>query len=83
MFVLFCKKSGCVKLTCTQNPTEVMTLSPNVDTYFNILEFNDNTDYTGKYLKVVNGALVDLGYLKDLEDTDAIENCGHCPPLFE
>jgi hypothetical protein len=62
MFVISCKESGCVKLTCTQNPKDVMKLSPNVDTYFNILEFDDNTDYTGKYLKVVNGTLVDLGY---------------------
>jgi|688.fasta_scaffold1229876_2 hypothetical protein len=83
MFVISCKESGCVKLTCTQNPKDVMKLSPNVDTYFNILEFDDNTDYTGKYLKVVNGALVDLGYVKDLEGTDAIEDCGNCPPLFE
>ena len=64
MFVISCKESGCVKLTCTQNPKDVMKLSPNVDTYFNILEFDDNTDYTGKYLKVVNGALNTIGSLK-------------------
>lgn len=83
MFVIACKETGCVKLTCTEDPRNVMNLSSNIFEHFDVLEFNDNTNYSGKYLKVINGALVDLGYLKDIEKSGALEDCNNCPSLFE
>jgi hypothetical protein len=82
MFVIACRETGCVKLTCTQDPREVMELSPNLDEHFDVLEFNDDTDYTDKHLKVIDGSLVDLGYIRDMENIVA-EDCNNCPPLTE
>lgn len=82
MFVISCRETGCVKLMCTQDPREVMQLSPNLDEHFDVLEFDDDTDYTGKHLKVIDGSLVDLGYIKDIE-TIVAEDCNNCPPLTE
>lgn len=82
MFVIACRETGCVKLMCTQDPREVMQLSPNLDEHFDVLEFDDDTDYTGKHLKVINGSLVDLGYIRDVENIVA-EDCNNCPPLTE
>lgn len=82
MFVIACRETGCVKLTCTEDPRNVMELSPNLDEHFDVLEFDDNNDYTGKHLKVIDGSLVDLGYIKDIESTVA-EDCNNCPPLTE
>lgn len=82
MFVIVCKESGCVKLTCTQNPRSVMALASDIDTHYNIVEFENETPetYQGKFLKVINGALVDLGYFVDLEKEGTLEDCGQCPP---
>jgi len=82
MFVIVCKESGCVKLTCSQNPRNVMALAPDVDTHYDIIEFqNDNPEtYQGKFLKVINGELIDLGYVLELEKEGKIEGCGDCPP---
>jgi hypothetical protein len=82
MFVIACRETGCVKLTCTQDPREVMELSPNLDEHFDVLEFDDDTDYTDKHLKVIDGSLVDLGYIRDMENIVA-EDCNNCPPLTE
>jgi hypothetical protein len=82
MFVIVCRETGCVKLTCTEDPRNVMELSPNLDEHFDVLEFDDNTDYTGKHLKVIDGSLVDLGYIRDMENIVA-EDCNNCPPLTE
>lgn len=81
MFVIVCKESGCVKLTCSQNPRDVMALAPNIDTDYDIIEFENETPgtYQGKFLKVINGALVDLGYVSELEKEGKIEDCGQCP----
>jgi hypothetical protein len=59
-----------------------MELSPNLDEHFDVLEFNDDTDYTDKHLKVIDGSLVDLGYIRDMENIVA-EDCNNCPPLTE
>ena len=82
MFVISCKESGCVKLTCTQNPRIVMALAPDVDTHYNILEFENEIleAYQGKFLKVINGELIDLGYVSELEKEGKLEGCGDCPP---
>ena len=65
---------------CSQDPREVMELSPNLDEHFDVLEFDDNNDQTGKHLKVIDGYLVDLGYTKDMENIVA-EDCNNCPSL--
>lgn len=80
MFVIACRETGCVKLTCTEDPRNAMELSSNLDEHFDVLEFDDNNDYTGKHLKVIDGALVDLGYIRDIENTVA-EDCNNCPSL--
>ena len=51
-----------------------------VDERINNAEFDDNNDYTGKYLKIIDGSMVDLGYVKDIESIVA-EDCNNCPPL--
>jgi hypothetical protein len=82
MFVIVCKESRCVQLLCSQDPKTVMALSPNVETNFDIIEFADKTveQYQGKFLKVINGELIDLGYTLELEKEGKIEGCGDCPP---
>ena len=82
MFVIVCNESGCVKLSSTQNPRTVMALAPNVDAHYDIMEFENKTPetYQGKFLKVIDGELVDLGYVSELEKEGKIENCGDCPP---
>jgi hypothetical protein len=82
MFVIVCKESGCVKLTCTQNPRTVMALAPDVDTHYDIIEFENETPetYQGKFLKVIDGEIIDLGYVSELEKEGKIEGCGDCPP---
>lgn len=82
MFVIVCNESGCVKLSSTQNPRTVMALAPDVDAHYDIIEFENETPetYQGKFLKVINGELVDLGYFVDLEKQGALEDCGQCPP---
>lgn len=80
MFVISCRETGCVKLTCTEDPRNAMELNPNLDEHFDVLEFDDNNDYTGKHLKVIDGALVDLGYIRDIENT-VTEDCNNCPSL--
>ena len=82
MFVIACKETGCVKLTCTEDPRNIMQLSHNFEEHFEVLQFDDNNDYTGKHLKVIDGSLVDLGYTKDVESAVA-EDCNKCPPLTE
>lgn len=81
MFVIVCNKSGCVKLSSTQNPRTVMALAPDVDAHYDIIEFENETPetYQGKFLKVINGELVDLGYFVDLEKEGTLEDCGQCP----
>ncbi len=63
MFVIVCKESGCVKALNSLDPRTVMELAPDVNTHYNIIEFENEVleDYQGKYLKVINGNLVDLG----------------------
>jgi hypothetical protein len=82
MFVIACKDSGCVQLSSSQDPRIVMALAPDVDVHYNIVEFSDKTieQYKDKALKVVDGALIDLGYRLDLEKEGKIEDCGDCPP---
>ena len=82
MFVIVCKESGCVQLSCSQDPRIVMALAPDVETNFDIIEFADKTteQYQGKSLKVINGELIDLGYTLELEKEGKIEGCGDCPP---
>lgn len=81
MFVIVCKESGCVKLTCSQNPRNVMALAPDVDTHYDIIEFENETPetYQGKFLKVINRELIDLGYVLELEKEGKLEGCGDCP----
>lgn len=81
MFVIVCKESRCVQLICSQDPRIVMTLAPDVDTHYDIIEFENETPetYQGKFLKVINEELVDLGYFVDLEKEGEIEGCGGCP----
>lgn len=80
MFVIACRETGCVKLTCTEDPRNVIELSPNLDDHYDVLEIDDDNDYTGKHLKVIDGSLVDLGYIRDMENIVA-EDCNNCPPL--
>jgi hypothetical protein len=82
MFVIVCKESGCVKALNSLDPRTVMELAPDVDTHYNIIEFENEVleNYQGKYLKVINGNLVDLGYFSDLEKEGKIEDCGNCAP---
>jgi hypothetical protein len=58
-----------------------MALAADVETNFDIVEFADKTteQYQGKFLKVVNGDLVDLGYVSELEKQGAVDGCGDCP----
>lgn len=83
MFVIVCKESGCVKLISSSNPRDTMVLAADLDEHFFIKEFNDDNDYTGKFLKVVDDTLVDLGYVLDLEASGEIANldCDSCPPV--
>lgn len=85
MFVLACKESGCVKLICSQNPHEALVLPTNVYEHFELYEFIDNSDYTGKFLKVINNQLVDMGYFIELEaqKSTTLLDCDECPPLYE
>lgn len=82
MFVIVCNESGCVKLSSTQNPRTVMALAPDVDAHYDIIEFENVTPetYQGKFLKVIDGEIVDLGYVSELEKEGKIEGCGDCPP---
>jgi hypothetical protein len=82
MFVIVCKESRCVQLLCSQDPKTVMALAPDVDTHYDIIEFENETPetYQGKFLKVINGELIDLGYVLELEKEGKIEGCGDCPP---
>ena len=82
MFVIVCKESGCVKAINSLDPRTVTALAPDVDTHYNIIEFkNENPEtYQGKFLKVINKNLVDLGYFVDLEKEGKLEVCGDCPP---
>ena len=80
MFVIACRETGCVKLTCTEDPRNIMQLSDNFDEHFDLLQFDDNNDYTGKHLKIINGSIIDLGYVKDMESKIA-EDCNNCPSL--
>jgi hypothetical protein len=81
MFVIVCKESRCVQLMCSQDPKTVMALASNVGTNFDIIEFADKTieEYQGKSLKVINGELIDLGYVLELEKEGKLEGCGDCP----
>ena len=83
MFVIVCKESGCVKMISSSNPRDTMVLAADLDEHFFIKEFNDDNDYTGKFLKVVDDTLVDLGYVLDLEASGEIANldCDSCPPV--
>jgi hypothetical protein len=82
MFVIVCKESGCVQLSCSQDPRMVMALAPDVETNFDIIEFADKTsdEYVGQFLKVINGELISLGNISNLEKEGKIEGCGDCPP---
>jgi len=82
MFVLACKESKCVQLICSEDPRIVMVLVSDVEINFDIIEFADKTpeQYVGKFLKVINGDLVDLGYTSELEKEGKLEGCGDCPP---
>ena len=83
MFVIVCKESGCVKMISSSNPRDTMVLAADLDDHFYIKEFNDNTNYAGKFLKVVDDTLVDLGFILDLEASGEIANldCDQCPPV--
>jgi hypothetical protein len=83
MFVIVCKESGCVKMISSSNPRDTMVLAADLDEHFFIKEFNDDNNYTGKFLKVVDDTLVDLGYVLDLEASGEIANldCDSCPPV--
>jgi hypothetical protein len=83
MFVIVCKESGCVKMISSSNPRDTMVLAADLDEHFFIKEFNDDNNYTGKFLKVVDDTLVDLGYVLDLEPSGEIANldCDSCPPV--
>jgi hypothetical protein len=83
MFVIVCRESGCVKLMSSSNPRDTMVLAPDLDEHFDIFEFNDNNNYAGKFLKVIDNTLVDLGFVADLEASGEIANldCDHCPPV--
>jgi hypothetical protein len=83
MFVIVCKESGCVKMISSSNPRDTMVLAADLDEHFFIKEFNDDNNYTGKFLKVVDDTLVDLGYVLDLEASGEIANldCDQCPPM--
>jgi hypothetical protein len=82
MFVIVCKESGCVKMISSSNPRDTMVLAADLDDHFDIKEFHDDTNYTGKFLKVVDNTLVDLGFISDLEASGQIESldCDSCPP---
>lgn len=84
MFVIVCKESGCVKLVSSSNPRETLVLAPDLDDHFDIKEFNDDNDYTGKFLKVVDNTLIDLGFMSELEASGEIQSlgCDDCPPMF-
>jgi hypothetical protein len=84
MFVIVCKESGCVKLISSSNPRETLELAPDLEDHFDIKEFNDENNYTGKFLKVVDNTLVDLGFMLDLEASGQIQSlgCDDCPPMF-
>ena len=83
MFVIVCKTSRCVKMTFSQDPRVVMNLRPNILDDFDIIEFpNESIDtYQGKFLKVIDNNLVDLGYVAELEKLGKIDDCGNCPPI--
>jgi len=83
MFVVVCKESGCVKMISSSNPRDTMVLAADLDDHFYIKEFNDNNNYTGKFLKVIDDTLVDLGYVTELEATGQIAtlDCDSCPPV--
>lgn len=82
MFVIVCKESGCVKMISSSNPRESLVLAADLDDHFFIKEFNDNNNYNGKFLKVINDNLIDLGFISDLEASGEIANldCNSCPP---
>lgn len=60
-----------------------MVLAADLDDHFDIKEFDDTNNYAGKFLKVVDDALVDLGFITDLEASGEIANldCDQCPPV--
>lgn len=84
MFVLACKETGCVKLVTAEHPNQALTLSSNVYDHFNLYEFNDSNDYTGKFLKVINNELHDMGSFSELEaqGSPILLDCDKCPSLF-
>lgn len=84
MFVLACKESGCVRMTSSKNPMESLNLPVHVYEHFDLFEFDDNTNYTGKFLKVINNELVNLGSIAELEASGntALMDCNDCPSLI-
>ena len=82
MFVVVCKESRCVQLLCNEDPRVVMVLASDVETNFDIIEFKDKNsdDYAGQFIKVIDGELINLGYIADLEKEGKVEDCGGCPP---
>lgn len=84
MFVIVCKESGCVKLTSSQDPRQAFVLASDLDLHFDVLEFPDDTNYNGKFLKVVDNKLIDMGTVADLEASGqmSVMDCNDCPPFI-
>lgn len=78
-----CKESGCVKMSSSSDPRDTMVLAADLDDHFYIREFDDNNNYAGKFLKVIDDTLVDLGYVTELEASGQIAtlDCDKCPPV--
>lgn len=84
MFVIFCKATGCVKATFTENPVLIFNLADNWRDHYELEEF-PFTEYvmlTNRVLKVENGKLLDLGTIGELEASGQMPICDDCPPLF-
>lgn len=85
MFVIYCKENGCVKLTCTENPTIALKLANGWEEHYAMQEFpNEEMVLLNEYfLTVENGQLVNLGRVSDLEAAGNAFVCDGCPPLFD
>jgi hypothetical protein len=70
MFVICDKKSGYVRITCTENPLNSIRLDPNWSDHYDIMEFPymDFIRASDTVLKVEQNQLKILGGMENLPD---------------
>jgi hypothetical protein len=72
MFVIFDKKTGYVRITCTENPLNSIRLDPSWSDHYDIMEFPhmDFIRASDTVLKVEQNQLKILGDTKNLPDVN-------------